>query len=94
MDPGNVSRLERGQMAPPESQEVLDRIATALELKRKTAPYQELMDFAAAAKGRIPEDLLDDSEVAARLPILFRTLRSKQISKEQLELLIESIRKG
>jgi transcriptional regulator with XRE-family HTH domain len=94
MDPGNVSRLERGHASPPEASEVLDRIALALQLKRKTAGYQELMDLAAAAKGRIPADLLDDAEVAAQLPILFRTLRSKPLKKEQLEKLIESIRKA
>ena len=94
MDPGNASRIERGQVPPPESTEILGRIAKALGIKTKTGPYQELMDLAAAAKGRIPEDLLTDSEVAARLPILFRTLRSKSLSKDQLEKLIESIRKS
>ena len=94
MDPGNVSRIERGHVPPPESAEILGRIAKALQIKAKTAAYQDLMDLAAAAKGRIPEDLLTDKEVAARLPILFRTLRSKQLSKDQLEKLIESIRKA
>jgi len=52
------------------------------------------MDLAAAAKGRVPQDLLSDEEVAAKLPILFRTLRSKPLSGEQLEKLIDSIRKA
>jgi transcriptional regulator with XRE-family HTH domain len=94
MDPGNASRLERGRMAPPEGTEVLARIATALELKEGTREYERLMDVAAAAKGRVPQDLLTDQEVAARLPILFRTLRSKPLNGEQLEKLIDSIRKA
>lgn len=94
MDPGNASRLERGRMAPPEGPDVLDRIASALGLEQGTADYERLMDLAAAAKGRVPQDLLSDEEVAARLPILFRTLRSKPLSGEQLEKLIESIRKA
>jgi transcriptional regulator with XRE-family HTH domain len=94
MDPGNASRLERGRVAPPEGVEVLGRIASALEFKKGTREYERIMDVAAAAKGRVPQDLLTDSEVAARLPILFRTLRSKPLSGEQLEKLIDSIRKA
>lgn len=94
MDPGNASRLERGRMAPPEGTEVLARIATALKLKEGSREYERLMDVAAAAKGRVPQDLLTDEEVAARLPILFRTLRSKPLNGEQLEKLIDSIRKA
>lgn len=93
-DPGNASRIERGKVAPPESADVLDRIASALELAKDSSEYQQLIDLAAAAKGRIPQDLLSDEEVASRLPILFRTLRSKPLSGEQLEKLIESIRKA
>jgi transcriptional regulator with XRE-family HTH domain len=94
MDPGNASRLERGRLAPPESTEVLDRIAGALEFKKKSRDYQHLFDVAAAAKGRVPADLLTDDQVAAKLPILFRTLRSKPLTGEQFEKLIESIRKA
>ncbi len=94
LDPGNASRLERGRVAAPESRELLNRIASALELRRGSSEYQELIDLAAAAKGRIPQDLLSDEEVAARLPVLFRTLRSKPLSGEQLDKLIDSIRRS
>ena len=94
LDAGNLSRLERGRAEPPESQVVLDRIAEALALQPGTPDYQRLNDLAAAAKGRIPADLLTDEEVATRLPILFRTLRSKPLSGEQLEKLIDSIRRA
>jgi transcriptional regulator with XRE-family HTH domain len=94
MDPGNASRIERGQVPPPESAEVLDRIASALQLAPASPEYERLTDLAAAARGRLPADLLSDGEVAARLPILFRTLRSKPLSKKQFDKLIESIRKA
>lgn len=86
--------MERGRSAPPESTEVLGRLANALELKPDSPGYVCFMDAAAAAKGRIPEDLLADEDVAARLPILFRTLRTKPLDSEQLEKLIDSIRKA
>jgi len=81
-------------MAAPEADDVLNRLASALELKPGSPAYQEFMDAAAAAKGRIPRDLLNDEEVASRLPVLFRTLRSKPLSGEQLDKLIDSIRKA
>lgn len=92
LDPGNASRLERGRAAPPESPDVLDRIASALDLSKASAERRHLFDLAAAAKGKIPQDLLSDEEVAARLPVLFRTLRNKPLSAEQLEKLIDAIR--
>lgn len=71
---------------------MLDRIASALEFPKDSTDRRQLLDLAAAAKGKIPQDLLSDEEVAARLPVLFRTLRSKPLSAEQLEKLIDSIR--
>jgi transcriptional regulator with XRE-family HTH domain len=76
LDPGNASRIETGRISPPESGEILGRIASALELRQGTAEYQELLDLAAAAKGRIPPDLLTDEQVAASLPILFQIGRA------------------
>jgi len=93
LDPGNASRMERGLVPPPEHQEVLDRIAAALELSKRSANYRQLRDLASSARGHIPEDLLSDPEVAARLPILFRTLRSKPLDGAQLDKLIDAIRK-
>ena len=91
-DAGNVSRMERGRTAPPESEEILARIAGAFELGEGTPDYQQLIDFAALAKGRVPTDLLTDKEATARLPVLFRTLRKKPLSGEQFERLIDAIR--
>lgn len=92
LDPGNASRLERGRVPPPEAPEVLDRIASALDLEEGSPERRRLLDLAAAAKGRIPQDLLTDDQVATRLPLLFRTLRNKPLSAEQLEKLIDAIR--
>ena len=94
LDAGNASRLERGLAPAPASEEVLGRIASALDIREGTPEYHQLTDLAAAAKGRIPADLLTDEAVAARLPILFRTLRSKPLNGEQLEKLIDSIRQA
>lgn len=73
IDPSNWSKIERGRMAPPQG-ETLERYAKALKVKKGSAEWFELFDLASAETGRIPPDLAE-SEIAARLPILFRTLR-------------------
>ena len=94
IDPGNYSKLERGQFAPPESHELLERYATALGLKPGSDTWLELFDLAAAERGKIPEDLMADNEVVEKLPVLFRTLRGTPLSPEQLDHLVEQVRRS
>lgn len=93
-DPGNISKLERGLLGAPESDDKLEEYAKALGLKRGATEWQEFFDLAAIERGRIPTDLQDDEELLGRLPVLFRTLRGKRIDPKQLDALIERIRKA
>ena len=93
-DPGNISRLERGLFPPPESQEKLVQYAKALNIKKGSDDWITFFDLAAAERGRIPEDVLDDEEVVERLPVLFRTLRGQRVDEKALDDLIERIRKA
>jgi len=92
-DPGNISKLERGMLPPPESKEKIDEYARALGLKEGTDGWYQFFDLAAASKGIIPRELMDDEELAKSLPIIFRTFRRKKVSRETLEDLIEKLRK-
>lgn len=92
-DPGNVSKLERGRVAVPESPEVLERYARALGLLASSKEWVQFFDLAAAERGRIPAELMDDAEVVAKLPILFRSLRGERVSESELSGLIEMIRR-
>lgn len=74
-DPGNISKLERGRMAPPDSEELLGAYARALGLQADSENWRTFFDQAAAERGRIPDDILSDAELVQKLPILFRTLR-------------------
>lgn len=94
MDPGNASRIERGRLAPPQGEEILARVAHALELKAGSAEWQNLLDLAAAANGRVPTDILSDGDAMARLPVLFRTVRNKSFDPEKLDKLLQSIREA
>jgi transcriptional regulator with XRE-family HTH domain len=93
-DPGNVSKLERGRVAPPQSRIILERYAAALQLAEGSDEWYEFFDRAAAARGEIPSDLLDDDQIVAHLPALFRTIRGKRVTNAQLQKLVDIIRRA
>ena len=93
LDPGNMSRLERGLLPPPQGRETLESYAKLLKLKKGSDDWYTFFDLAAAETGRIPQELLDDEDIARKLPILFRTLRGQKVSDEQLDELVRTIRK-
>lgn len=94
-DAGNISKLERGRLAAPQSRAVLERYAAALGLKSGADDWYQFFDLAAAEAGRIPDDLLNDAEVAKKLPVLFRALRDDSVDDEaKLRELVEIIRRA
>jgi transcriptional regulator with XRE-family HTH domain len=94
LDAGNISKLERGLLPPPQSREKLEQYAQALGLKKGTTAWYEFFDLAAASRGQIPEEILTNDKLVAKLPVLFRTLRGERVPEEKLDELIEAIRKG
>jgi len=92
-DPGNISKLERGQLPPPEAKQKLEEYASALGLMRGSDDWFQFFDLAAACKGVIPRELLEDEELVRNLPVIFRTFRNKKISKKSVEDLIDKLRK-
>lgn len=94
LDPGNISRLERGLMQPPQGSEKLEEYARYLQIKKGSDDWYQFFDLARIEAGRIPDELLKDETVVASLPILFRTLRGQKISGKKLEKLVELIRKS
>jgi transcriptional regulator with XRE-family HTH domain len=93
-DPSNWSKVERGVLPPPLEEEKLMKIAKSLELEKGSNEWQDLIDKANIEQGIIPPDLLSDEEVLKALPIFFRTLRNEKPSQEELENLVEKIRRG
>ena len=93
-DAANISRLERGEMAPTSSREKLEQYARTLNLESGSDEWFEFLDLAAAATGKIPADLADDKELLDKLPLVFRTLRGEKVSGKKLKELIERIRKA
>lgn len=94
LDPGNISKLERGIFSPPQNREKLEEYANHLQIKKGSDDWYEYFDLAAAEAGRIPEELLSDDEILEKLPILFRTLRGQKVPGKKLDELINKIRGG
>jgi transcriptional regulator with XRE-family HTH domain len=92
-DPGNISKLERGMLPPPDSKEKLEEYARALGLKTGSGDWYEFFDLAAASKGMIPGELMDDEELVKSLPLIFRTFRNKRVSKKAVDELIDKLKK-
>ncbi len=93
-DPGNVSKMERGLLAPPQSPDKLGEYALALGLSAKSAEYAEFVDLGLACSGQIPADVMQDEELVAKLPALLRTVSGKKLSSKQLDEFIETIRRA
>ena len=94
LDPGNISKLERGRHQPPQNEEKLKEYAEMLHIKPGSEDWQTFGDLAAAEAGRVPPDLLSDEEVLEKLPLLFRTLRGQQVSDKELDDLIKMIKRA
>ena len=93
-DPGNISKLERGLLPPPESDAKLTDYAKALKIRRGSDTWYQFFDLARASRGKLPPEILRKRDVVARLPLLFRTLRGQKVSDQKLNELIEMIRRA
>ena len=94
IDPGNFSKLERGVLPPPQDRAKLEEYAHALGIAEGSDEWYEFFDTAAASRGKIPPDLMSDEELVEKLPLLFRTIRNKQGSTDNLDDLAELIRRS
>jgi len=93
LDAGNISKIERGILPPPQSREKLENYATCLGIKEGTDEWLELFDIARTDMGRIPEEILANKDIAAHLPLVFRTLKGQKLTGEQLEKLARELEK-
>ena len=92
-DPGNISKIERGKLAPPQSVARLVEYGVALGLAEKSQEMQEFIDTGLTCAGQIPPDIMANEYLVARLPVLLRTASGK-CTGGRLDELIEMIGKG
>lgn len=93
VDASNWSKVERGILPPPQDLEKIKRIGLILEIEVGSEQWKEMKDIANIDAGIIPEDILSDERALNSLPMFFRTLRSDKPSSEELDKLIDMVRK-
>ena len=92
-DPGNISKIERGLLSPPQSYEKRLEYAKALGIEEGTDDWLEFCDLAVMGAGKIPPDIVSNNELMNALPILFRSVRRKELDENDLKNLVNSIEK-
>jgi len=93
IDASNWSKIERGVLSPPQDEEKLKNIAKILGIKFGSEGWKQMKDLANIDAGIIPADILSDKQVLDSLPMFFRTIRSEKPTPEELDKLINKIRK-
>ena len=94
LDPSNWSKIERGRLRLAFTRERLEQLAATLGLAKGSEEWQMFFDLATVAQREIPEELYNDEEVLAALPVFFRTLSGeKKPTKQELNHLIELLRR-
>ena len=92
LDPGTYSKMERGLRPPPKSNQAQKKMACQLGLEEGSEAWRSFMDAAAASAGQVPQDILDDEALAAKLPVIFRTIRGEKLTEGQLHKVAELMR--
>lgn len=94
LDVGNISKIERGKLPPPLNRTKLEEYARHLGIEENSEDWNTFFDLASIDAGRLPEDIRSDENIISALPMLFRTLRGKTISDDDLDKIIEIVRKA
>ncbi|MBQ6486713.1 hypothetical protein IJI76_03285 [Candidatus Saccharibacteria bacterium] len=88
-DIGYISRLENGLIAPPADSEKVKALGKALEYKEGSDEWNNYLDLVAIARNEIPEDLRKNEMAIKMLPAFYKSLREKNIDKEEAERMID-----
>lgn len=91
LDPGNLSKLERGILPPPTSTQKLEEYAVCLQIEKGSDEWFEFFDLASSETGKIPPDLMNDQALVNKLPLFFRTVRGQKVPRKDLEELVKLI---
>ena len=90
-DVGNMSKLERDLLPPPQDREKLEAYAKALKIKKGSDEWIKFFDLASVFSGRIPEDIMSDEKIVPALPLLFRTIKDKAVTGKDLDDIIKAL---
>lgn len=91
--PSNLSNLEHGRLKPPKDKDTLIAMAEVLGFEEGSNEWNTLFNLAAKDNNKLlPSDIEEFVGGSTAVPILFRTIKDKKLTEEDLEGLIEHIR--
>lgn len=93
-DPGNISKIERGQLPAPRIEGTLRAYASSLDVEEGTDTWLRFFDLAAVSNQTYGIQAIHNKELLNRLPLLFRTLDNKELTEQKLDQLLDIIRKS
>ena len=95
MQPSNLSSIEHGRIAPPQSPDTLERIAEALGFDKGSPEWNRLFDLAVKHKeAALPADIARYAGSTPGIPVVLRTIENKKLSEDELRELTDYIRQG
>lgn len=92
-DAGNMSKLERGVMLPPQGKGKRLQYAKALGIEEGSDDWLEFCDLAATSAGKLPDYVMADEDLLKAMPVLFRSIKKEGIDGDKIAELIDAIRK-
>ena len=92
-DPSNWSKIERGILKPPRSDNKLSIIAKILKITKGSEDWEKLVDYSNIDSGNIPEYIMNNKEVINFLPAFFRTIDNIKPNDKEIKKLIKKIKK-
>ncbi len=93
-DPGNHSKLERGIFPAPKDQKLLEKLAKSLRIKEGSDSWLKFFDLAIASHKNYQIKHVTNEELLEKLPVLFRAVDRDDLTSEELDKLIEKIKKA
>lgn len=93
-DSSNWSKIERGKLSPPNDEKILKKWGKVLGIENDSLEMKDFVNFAQIAQGIIPSNILNNPKVVECLPAFFRTLDNKKPKKEDIDKLIELLKKA
>lgn len=93
-DAGNISKMERGLLPPPQDESIVRGYGDVLDIAQDSDEIRELITLAAVESGRIPQDVLNDQQLLDKLPIFFRTATGSQLEQQKVMTFLEGLKKA
>lgn len=93
--PSNLCHIESGRHSPPQDKDFLKKIAKVLNLKEGSDEWNKLFDLA-VEPGEIPADVKDyfcEQNIVEKLPVMARTIKNRKLTRQEIEKIIEDIKK-